>query len=398
MTIVEQSYAARTGYVRLGILAAALFVVGTNAFVIAGVLPQIAADLGVTSGAVSYSITWYAVVVAVASPVVSVVFARTSRTTLMATGLVLIAVGTFLAVAAPTLVWFMAGRVVAALGGAGLVPTATAAAPALVPPEQRGRALAVVGLGFTMATALGSPLGTALADVGGWRLALAALAAVATVLALVVGLTVRGLPTAVATGLSARLAVLRDGRIALALGATLLLFAAFNVVYLFSSAVTQGATHGDGTALAALLLVYGAGGIVGTWLGGHLTDRIGSRTTAVGALLVEVVVLAALVPADGSLAATAVAFAVWGAVTYVALVAVQHRLADVDPASAGIALSWYSTVMYVGIALAPVVGARALTLGPGAVDMTGAVLAAGALVVFRLGFARRRPRAARRPA
>jgi len=57
VTLIEQSYAGPVAYVRLGILAAALFVVGTNAFVIAGVLPQIAADLGVTSGTVSYSIT-----------------------------------------------------------------------------------------------------------------------------------------------------------------------------------------------------------------------------------------------------------------------------------------------------------------------------------------------------
>ncbi|MCU1529092.1 MAG: hypothetical protein JWP75_2855, partial [Frondihabitans sp.] len=61
MTTIKQSYADRIVSVRLGILAAGLFVVGTNAFVIAGLLPQIAHGLGTTESQVSYTITLYAI-------------------------------------------------------------------------------------------------------------------------------------------------------------------------------------------------------------------------------------------------------------------------------------------------------------------------------------------------
>src|SRR3954469_23501449 len=98
MTVIEQSYAPmREIVLKLGILTFGLFVVGTNAFVIAGLLPKIADSLGVTPSVVSYSITFYALVVAIVAPVISITLARMSRTILMASGLGLIAVGTVLA-------------------------------------------------------------------------------------------------------------------------------------------------------------------------------------------------------------------------------------------------------------------------------------------------------------
>jgi DHA1 family inner membrane transport protein len=390
MTSIEQSYSLRGAYLRIAAIAAALFVVGTNAFVIAGVLPQIAAGLGVTPATVSYSITWYAVVVAVLTPVVSVTFARAPRAALMGTGLGLIAVGTFVAALAGDMAVFTAGRVLAAVGGAALVPAAMAVAPTLVPADQRGRALGVVGLGFTLATAVGSPLGTALATLGGWRLALGVLAALAAVLSVSIALLTRGVPVGAVPGMAARFAVLRDSRIGLALVATLLITVAFNLVYVFSSAVTHEATGGSGTALAALLMIYGVGGLLGNWLGGYLTDRLGARTTALTALTVEVLALVALFASAGSYSATAVSFAVWGVVTFAALVPVQHRLVDVDPATAGVSLSWYSTAMYVGVALAPVVGASLLPFGAAWLDLIGAAAAAAALGVFALGYVVRR--------
>lgn len=386
MTFIEQSYSLRGAYLRIALIAAALFVVGTNAFVIAGVLPQIAAGLGTTTSAVSYSISWYAIVVAILAPVVSVLFAHASRAALMGAGMALIAVGIAVSALAGDLTVFTVGRVIAAVGGAALMPAAMAVAPSLVPADQRGRALGVVGLGFMLATAVGSPLGTALAALGSWRFALGILAALAAVLAVAVVLLTRGVPTGTVPGLVARFAVLRDLRIGLALMTALLFTAAFNLVYIFSSAVTRSATGGSGTALATLLLVFGVGGLVGNWLGGSLTDRFGARPVALTALAVEAVALATLFGAGGSYAGTAILFAVWGVATATALVPIQHRLVDVDPAVAGVSLSWYSTAMYIGIALAPVIGTSVLPHGAAWLDLVGALAAAAALGVFALGY------------
>jgi len=386
VTTVEQFQDTRSAGLRLGILAGGLFVVGSNAFVIAGVLPFIAQSLGTSSEAVSLAITWYAIVVAVASPIVSIVLARLSRTAILVGGLVLIAAGTIVASLAPDLTAFIGGRVLAALGGAALVPAATAAAPAIVPAERRGRALAFVSFGFTLAGVIGSPLGTALAGFFGWRATLGVIAALAVLLALVTALLVRGLPRPPALGLGARLSILGDRRILAGLLTALLATASFNVLYTFSAAVTHDATGGSAGLLALLLFVYGIFGMVGNWLGGRVSDRLGSRLSVLVGLLVQAAVLFALIALDRSLVLTAVAFAFWGVTAFGVTIPIQHRLVAIDPARAGLSLSWYSTAMYVGIALAPVAGSLALGAGTVVLLITAGTLAAVALVVFQLGY------------
>lgn len=388
MTTVEQSYLPSRLYPRLAILAVGLFVVATNAFVIAGLLPTIAASLGVGASDVSYSITYYSVVVAVVAPVVSIVFARISRTTLMAVGLVLVAIGTVIAAAAPDLLVFTLGRIVAAFGGAALVPAATAAAASLAPVAHRGRAIAFVGVGFTASTAFGAPLGTAIAAGGDWRLPLFGLAGLALLTALAVALAVRHIPLGAAVSARRRFAVLANPKLVLTLLATLLVIAGFNVVYIFSSAVVVGATGGSSSLLATLLLVFGVAGIGGTILAGRMTDRFGSRATGTAFLAVLLVVVAAMPLVSSMFAATAVVFAIWGVSANGAPLAFQHRLVEIDPATSGVALSWYSTAMYVGIAIAPPLGAAAIGLGnPQLVPVFGAIAVALALVAHLIGSA-----------
>ncbi len=391
MTSVEPSYTTGSLYSRWAVLAAGLFLVGTNAFVIAGVLPEIAHELHVTTADASYSITLYAIVVAVVAPAISILVPRWSRTRLMFVGLAVVAVGTVLAASAPDIVVFTIGRVVAALGGAALVPTATAAAAALAPANRRGQAIAFVGVGFTLSTAVGSPLGTAIAAATDWRIPLYGVAGLAVVLLPILALLVRGVPTAAPISLGRRFAVLKDSRILLPLVATLLVVAGFNIVYIFSAAVTGF----QGTPLAILLLVYGLFGVVGNMVAGPLTDRFGSRAIATVFFALEGAALLALVFLGGDFLPIVIVFAVWGISAFASVVPVQHRLVGVDQETAAVAISWFSTAMYVGIATAPLLGAAAIGTGDVAlVPLIGAVVTALALVAFQLGFSLRRRRAA----
>jgi len=389
MTSIEQSYVPRL-YPKLAVLAVGLFAVATNGFMIAGILPSIAETLGVHASDVSYSITWYSITVAIAAPLISILFPRMSRTALMAGGLVLVALGTLLAAVAPTLLVFTLGRVLAGLGGAAMVPAATAAAAALAPVAQRGRAIAFVAVGFTASTAFGAPLGTAIAAAGGWRVPLFGLAGVAALVALVLALFVRGIPVGAAISVGRRFSILANHRIVLTLVATLLAVAGFNIVYIFSSSVTAEATGGNGSLLAGLLLVFGVAGIAGNLVSGRLTDRFGNRRVALVFFGLQVLVMIALPFAATSLVGTGILFAIWGIAANASLLPVQHRLIEIDPATSGVALSWYSTALYAGIALAPLVGAAALHLGGGElVPLFGAAAAALGLLAFQLGWVRR---------
>ena len=391
MTTVEPSYS--TGYLnsRWAVLAAGLFLVGTNSFVIAGVLPDIARTLSVSPSEVGYSITVYAVVVAIVAPAISILVPSWSRTKLMVVGLALLAAGTVVAALAPDLAVFTVGRVMAALGGAALVPTATAAAAALAPPARRGQAIAAVGIGFTLSTAIGSPLGTAIAAATNWRVPLLGVAGLALVLMPVLALLVRKVPTAAPISLGRRFAVLRDGRILMPLIATLLVVAGFNLVYIFSAAVSGF----SGALLAILLLVYGVCGVIGNTISGPLTDRFGSRVVGTIFLGVEGVALLALVFVGGNFGLLAVVFVVWGLSAFAAVVPVQHRLVAVDPQTAAVAISWFSTALYLGISIAPLLGAAALHTGDVALlPLIGTIVTGVGLLAFQLGFAIRARRRA----
>ena len=391
MTKIKQSYAPPRLYPKLGVLAAGLFLVATNAFVIAGLLPDISAGLGAHANEVSLSITYYSLVVAIAAPAISILLPRVSRTTLIIAGLLLFIVGGLVAVTSDDLLQFTIGRIVAGLGGAAIVPTATAAAAALAPVERRGRALAFVSIGFTLATAVGAPLGTALGSVGGWRLPLAVLIGLAAVVAIVVAFSVRGVPLAPPASVAERFSILGDRRIVAPLVTTLFMIAGFNIYYIFSSTIAAAATDGDGALLAALLFSVGIAGVVGNAASGPLTDRFGSRRTLGAALGIMSLVLLAVPLAEESFVALAILFFVLGMVGFGASVPVQHRLVSIDPARSALAMSWYTTAMYLGIAIAPLLGAAASAIG-GAhlIPIAAAAVSALALLAFQVGYTGRR--------
>lgn len=387
MTIIEQSYRGVT--VKLSVLALALFVVGTNAFVIAGLLPAIARDLHTNVSAVSYSISSYSIVVAVAAPAISILLPRVPRSILMAAGLAVFAAGTALSVAATTLPLFFVGRTLSGLGGAALVPTATAAAAMLARPQQRGRALAIVGAGFTLAVAVGSPFGTALGEAFGWRSPLLCLVGLAVVLVAAILVFVRAVPSPASASFAQRLQPLRDLRILTLLGTTVFMIAGFNVVYIFSAVVTEPATGGSGGLLAVLLLSYGVAGVLGNLVAGPLTDRWGSRTVAIVSLVGEIIALLLLLVVGHSFPLTVGVFVLWGLTAFALTIPVQHRLVAVDPDAAALTLSWYSTAMYLGISIAPLLGGLAIGMGGAAdIPIAGAAVTLIALALFLLGYRR----------
>lgn len=361
--VTRADAAYRGATVKLLLLAAALFMVGTNASIIAGLLPKIAHTLGATQGVVSYSITLYSVIVAIVAPLVSIVLARAPRSVLMAGGAAMFSIGTLVAALSTNPAGFFGGRAIAAFGGAALVPTANAVATSLVPPERRGRALALVAMGFTLSGALGTPFGTALGSAATWRLPMLVLAGVGVVVGAAIAFGFRRVPRPEAVPLRHRLAPLGDRQVVATVLTTLFVVISSNVVFIFSASLTAGATGGSGTLLASLLMIFGFAGLIGNQAVGRLTDRYGGRLIAVIALVASAALLACLPLTVMSYPLCAVAFGLWGLVAAGTYVPVQHQLVELAPEAVPVTMSWNSTAMYVGIALSPPVGNLAIRFG-----------------------------------
>ncbi|MEV5594124.1 MFS transporter [Streptomyces sp. NPDC052496] len=375
------------------VLALGTFVVGTDAFVIAGVLPDIAADLHIGLGAAGQLVTVFAIAYAVLSPLLAALTAGWSRRTVLLTALVVFALGNAATALAPGYPSALAARVVAAAGAALYAPNASATAAALAGTASRGRAFALVNTGLTSALILGAPLGTAIGGAYGWRTTMW----LVTVLPLlVVPLLAARLPrvhTDTPRGLRRRLAPLADRGVLYTLVVTVVVFVGIYIPFEYISAVYGPVLdHGEGGLTAVLLLVFGITGTAGNLVAGHLADRFGPRRVVLGAALALTVVFA-LVPLSREwLPAALVAVAVSGWVSFSVTTPQQHRIAALAPQAQSVAVSLNAAAIYLAVSLAGGLGGVGLeTVGAARLPWLAAGFALAAAVLTAV----HRPRAER---
>ncbi|GGP55167.1 Cmx/CmrA family chloramphenicol efflux MFS transporter [Streptomyces calvus] len=270
----------------LYLLAVAVFAMGTSEFMLAGLVPDIASDLDVSVGTAGTLTSAFAAGMIVGAPLVAALArdwpVRGSLLAFVATFAAAHAVG---AVTTSFPVLF-ASRVVAALANAGFLAVALTAAAALVPPDRKGRALAVLLSGTTVATVAGVPAGAALGALSGWRATFWAVAVLCLPAALGV---VRGLParladadTAGRPALRAELAQLKRPRLALVMLLGALVNAATFASFTFLAPVVTDTAGLDDLWIPAALVLFGAGSFLGVTLAGRLSDRRPHLVVAVG--------------------------------------------------------------------------------------------------------------------
>src|SRR5436309_9024094 len=144
---------------RVILLAAGMFALGLDAYVLAGVLPGIAGDLHAPVGDTGLIVTAFTLAYAFLSPVLATLTASWNRRWVLLSSLTLFTLANIGSAAARTLAVLMVTRVLAGIGAGLYVPTAAATAASLAGPDRRGRALALVAGGLQTATVVGVPVG-----------------------------------------------------------------------------------------------------------------------------------------------------------------------------------------------------------------------------------------------
>lgn len=382
---------------RLLPLALATFAVGTDSYVIAGLLPAIAADLRVSTPAAGQLVTVFALVMALSAPIMGALTGGLDRRTAL-----LVALGVFVAGNAVTALGtgyevVMIARVVTAVGAGMINSAASSAAGAIAPAERRGRALAFVLGGLTAATALGLPLGTLIGRAD-WHVTLWAVAGVGLVAALGIA---AGLPRVrlPAASLGERLRPLKEGRVVALLAVTTLVFLGAYTLYTYVGPALREATGGSGPLFAAVLTAWGVGVLTGNIVAGRLVDRYDPAHVLTWPLAVAVVMLALTPVATAALVPTLAWAAVWGVALGVVVVPQQHRLIALGPATAPVLLGLNSSAVYLGMALGGGLGGLAqewFAVVPAVLGLPAAGVTAVALLCH-LTTARRRAPAVPRP-
>ncbi|TDD47652.1 MFS transporter [Nonomuraea terrae] len=253
-------------------LMVSVFVVGTSEYLVAGLLPQLAADLGVSVATAGQAVTAYALGVVVGGPLVTIATVRLPRKGLALGLLGLFAAGNAMCAAAGSYEVLIAGRVVASLSHAAFLTLALMVTARVVSPERVGTAIAAVGAGFSVATLLGVPVGVLLGEDAGWRTPFAVLAGLAVA---ALGLLAVVLPRqdAPATSVRAEVATVMRRRVLIVIATTAVGLAATSTVFTYLAPALTRITGFTPAGVSTLLLVYGAGSLAGGLAAGRLADR-----------------------------------------------------------------------------------------------------------------------------
>jgi MFS transporter, DHA1 family, inner membrane transport protein len=254
-------------------LAIAAFGIGTTEFVIAGLLPGVAAEFGISIPMAGNMATSYALGVFIGAPITIILGARLPQKAMLAWLLVVFIIGSVITAIAPTYTIALAGRVITSLTHGAFFGIGSIMAADLVAPNRRASAIAFMFSGLTLATLIGTPVGTWIAQAVSWRATFLAITVIGVVALIGVLMLVPHVPRHEVPHLRKELAAFGDARVLLAMGITILGPAAFftSITYI-APMMTEVAGFGEGS-VTWLLSLFGLGLFVGNILGGRLADR-----------------------------------------------------------------------------------------------------------------------------
>lgn len=289
----EQGTAASRGRLPLVtyVLALGTFLMATTEFVVAGILPEVAGDLGVGIAEAGLMITVFAVGMIVGAPVMALLTLRLPRRTTLILALAVFAAGHVVVALGSSFPLLLAARFVTAVATGAFWAVANVVAAQAAGPSASSRALGVVGAGGMLANVVGVPLGAFFGQVLGWRgpfWALAVLAAAAV--ALIARSVSADRPDPGSVSIRGEFAGLRSLRLWLALAACVTTTGGVLATYSYISPLLTERT-GLAAGLVPLVLAgFGLGALVGFLIGGRLGDAhphittIAAAATAAGLL------------------------------------------------------------------------------------------------------------------
>jgi predicted MFS family arabinose efflux permease len=354
------------------------FAIGTEGFMIAGLLSALARDLNVGLPAAGHLVTAFSLAYAIGAPVMAVLTAGLERRRLLAVAMGGFALANLLAALAPGYTGLLAARLLLALSAATFMPAASGYAAALGGPERRGRALSTVTTGLTLAIIAGVPLGVLVGQGFGWRATFFGVAGLAAISLLGILTWLPRQPPGVTAGLGERLALAKRRDILGVLMTSVLTVAGTFTVYTYLGVFIAGIAGLGPQALAPVLLGFGLASAVGTQLSGSAADRWGARSTVIagGGLALLAYLAFSLSAALGPARAMPVmlpAILLWGLASWGLITAQQARLVALAPALAPVSLSMNSSAIYLGSAMGAAAGA--LVIADGATERLGWVAA-----------------------
>ncbi|QRG68052.1 MFS transporter [Brevibacillus choshinensis] len=335
--------------------ATTLFVVGTDVFVVSPLLPSIAEEYGVTPAVAGWLVTAMSIMYACGSPLMGVLFDRYAkrRRLLLWGGLVLFCLANLWTGFAASFGMLLTSRAVAGLALAAIAPCVYAFVSDLAPPSRRAAWLSVVVSGNLTGLWAGTPLGTLIADQYGWRFTFWLIAVLSFILAWI-NLAIwpqRRHSSPAARGFAPSVTLMVRSVLVTVYWAT----AIYGVYTYLGTSLTEDIGFRP-SQIAASLIAYGVGAMLGSLNGGNLADKFGAKAISSASLLTLTACLVCVGLFYQQGVWLFVLLFLWAFVGYAFVPSYQSRLALEYPDHLGRIMAWNITGMYIGMTIGSYVG------------------------------------------
>ena len=356
------------------------FIIGTGTMIVPGMLPALAEGLNVSLPVAGQLVTVFAISIGITAPILSGATSRYDRRLLLVGIMLLYFVGHLVSALVSSHTVMMVVRGITAISAGLYVAQAASAAALLVPSEDRGRTMAFVFLGWSIAAVFGLPAGAYVGATLGWRTGFELVAAGCLIsaiwlwFALPSGLRV----TPIDRAMWGRL--FRHPSVLLVASVTIFITAGQFVIFPYFVAGAIALVQATPLKVSILLATYGVFGLAGNLVSGRLCDRLGAQRVVMGMLVFLMASQFIWTSSQGVYMLMALSMAVLGIGSFSSNSSQQVRLATLAPELASVTIAFNSSAVYIGqavgtsvasVILARMSGAEAYAaLGWGAASMT----------------------------
>lgn len=348
----------QTPRARLAVGWITLFIMGTDLFVVSPLLPFISQDYEISPAMAGWMVTVFAITYAVSAPFFGWLSDKKKKVFLITGGLILFAFSNVLTGLAPSYFWLIISRVLAGLSVASITPLIYAIIGDIAPPSRRGVWLSILVSGHLMALWVGSPLGTLLEYLVGWRSVFLVMAVVGIALVFVNFKTWRSIHP----NHSRKNLLQANGfRILGSVSVTTIWAISMYSLYVYLGAALYSENNFTSSEIALAITFYGVGAVLGSLASGQLTNKLGENIVSKVTLILLTINLIAIGTFFSSGYLLYFFLFMWALVGYSGFTSYQARLAAEYPNDRGIVMAWNNTALYIGITLGSIIGGYVIT-------------------------------------
>jgi DHA1 family putative efflux transporter-like MFS transporter len=364
------------------------FMVGTSQFVIVGILDKVAASVGVSLSSAGQLITAFALANAIGTPIIIGATAKMDQSKQLLLALVILLLGIASTLALPGFGFLIASRAILGVGTGVFIVTAYAITAKLASPGRQGEAMSNISMGFSASLVFGVPIGRVITAVYDWQIIFWGIGLFSLLGIFAVVRTIPAMVGEAPTSLDKQIALFKKPDIAVALSVTFFVFISYSIINTYITPFLASIRPMSEQEMSSILFALGIASLIGSKLGGFLADRIGIPRTLIGSMVVQVLTLALLSVASGSVIVSVILIMLWATSAWTFGLTQSFNIVSLAPEASGIMLSLNSSFVQLGFAAGAGIGGVAMAGWPiMAISWIGAASVALAACIAAVFFA-----------